>query len=102
MPLYTLEAGGMPILVVAAADSDEARSICDDSMEELLELGVFDEDQETTLRDADKEERAHWEAAIAEAVEEGEVDSREQAEEEAHMVLLVPLADDEDLDEDEE
>lgn len=102
MPLYTLETDRTPILVVAAVDAGEARAICDSSMEELQDLGVFRDGKDVVIRDADEDERAYWDAAIAEAVEEGDVDSPEQAEEESHMVLLIPLADGEDDPEDED
>ncbi len=92
MPLYTFDAGDTPVLIVSAADLATAQAICDEAADELQDLGAFGASGDVTIRDADQEERMHWEAAIADAVELGEVDSREQAEEENHMVLLVPLA----------
>lgn len=98
MPIFTIEIGGRATVVLPARDYVSAMSFAADSFlhSELSTLtGVdgaplWDGKTEWLVRPATDDERAVWEAEVAEAVRVREIDSRDHAVEAIWIAYLVP------------
>jgi hypothetical protein len=101
--LFTVEADGRPIAVLAHTDLEEAWEAARQEAEEYELLGACAEGAELFVRAARDSERERWHAVVQRGLEEGVSEGGIAPDEglEGYTVLLVPVSDptDEDFDE---
>ena len=109
MTVWAVEVNGRAVLAVADehrldAEADlEPNGVIASDLSVLTDPSgapLWDGKSELILREAESEEQAVWDKGVAEAILEGEVESREEAQEDGYVVFLVPAIDptDEDID----
>jgi hypothetical protein len=112
MTTYTIEIAGRPTVAFSAANRAQAEEIKEapwlrgDLMVyvDADDVPLWDGMVELFLREAHEKEREKWDKAVAHAVHEGDVASREDAVEEGYVVFLVSVRDptDDDFEDDED
>ncbi len=98
MPIFTTEIAGKPTMAFAARDYASALAFVhmDFLCSELRDLRapdgapLWDGQAELVVRDATKEELAAWEAEVALAIREREIDHREDALDAGWFIFLTP------------
>ncbi len=101
MTTYTMEIAGRPTVASSAANRVQAEEIKEalwlrgDLMVFVNadDVPLWDGKAELFLREADEKEREAWDKAVARAVREGDVASRDEAVEDGLFVFLVPAQD---------
>ena len=104
MPIFTTEIAGKPTVAFAARDYTDALTFVhmDFWRSELRDLRamdgapLWDGQAELVVRDATEEETSAWEADVAVAIREGEIDRREDALDPGWFIFLVPYRDPEE------
>lgn len=99
MPLYVIEIAGEPIVVFPEADlalakQEAATGNVTEALQEFERDGhpVWDGEASLTVRDADADESALFEAGLAEAIEDGDITAEERDE---FAVFLIETDDSE-------
>ena len=101
MPIFTTEIAGRPTMAFAARDYASALAYMhmDFLRSELRDLRAADGTPlwygkaNLVVRDATEEELSAWEAEVAEAIREREIDRREDALDAGWFIFLVPYLD---------
>ena len=101
MTIYTIQIAGRPVVAFSAANRAQAEEIKEapwlrgDLMVyvDADDVPLWDGKAELILGEAYEEEREAWDKAVARAVHEGDVASREEAIEDGYIVFLVPVQD---------
>lgn len=101
MALFTVEADGKPICTFAADDIAEAGQMAEVEREEWTEIGAFAEEANVSVRQANLGEALLWKEVASEAIEDGAVETQQEAEE-SIVAFHVPVADDDGDDEDDD
>ncbi len=104
MPFFTTEIAGQPTMAFAARDYACALAFVDMDFlcSELMDLRAVDSaplwngKANLLVRDATEEELAAWDAQVAMAIREREIDRREDALGMSWLIFLVPYRDPEE------
>ncbi len=104
MPIFTTEIAGQPTMAFGARDYASALAFVhmDFLRSELMDLRapdgapLWDGQAELVVRDATVEEKSAWEAAVALAVREREIDRREDALDAGWFIFLAPYCEPEE------
>lgn len=106
MKIFTLEIGGRPVAAVRAEDLEQAQELIEDDafQDDLQDLetddsSLWDGEAPLSLREADEDERAAFQASWNQGVADGDI---EEDDENLHVVFLVPVYEEEDEDEEDE
>lgn len=106
--IYTLETAGHPVVafsaenLLAAEDTSKAPWLRADLMVlvDADDAPLWDETSKLSVREATGEEKESWDKGVARGIDEGGLDTREDAITEGYIVFLVPVRDPTDDPED--
>ena len=98
MPIFTTEIAGKPTVAFAAPDYASALNFVDMDFlrSELMDLramdgaSLWDGQAKLVVWVANEKEKSAWEADVAVAIREGEIDRREDALDVGWFIFLVP------------
>ena len=98
MPIFTTEIAGRPTVAFAARDYASALAFVhmDFLCSELRDLPapegapLWDGQAELVVRDATEQEKSAWDAEVAQAIQEREIDRREDALDAGWFIFLAP------------
>jgi hypothetical protein len=100
MGLFTIEAEGRPVMVVAAEDWEEAREFADDEAlrADLLVLEhegrpLWGGEHELLVREAHPEEVSAWQASFARACADGDADEADREDWATFLVEVTEVVD---------
>ncbi len=99
--IWTIEIAGRPVMAVSAANRYEAQMMTEDEwfladlmvMEDERGQPLWDESEEISVREANRDETKKWDWSVNRAVQDGEIASRDEAISEGYNAYLIPVRD---------